>query len=148
MRGYHKCVASFFIKHGADLPLQVAYVHTTWRSLSSASGPGAESGLHVQMSAGATRSFISFTDPTSVKVAGSHSRGWTHLTGIVSVLPTIQRILDWTSFSTHGGRIELLEGPSRSQQSNQFQCIQSVGPDYSSAGNLRGVGFYRTNFVW
>ena len=37
------------------------------------------------MTASATSSSISITDPIGVKVAGSHSRGWMHSTGIVSV---------------------------------------------------------------
>ena len=36
------------------------------------------------MTASATNSFISITDPISVKVAGSRSREWTHLTDTVS----------------------------------------------------------------
>jgi len=38
------------------------------------------------MTASATSSFTSITDPTSVKVATNHSRGWMHSTAIVSIL--------------------------------------------------------------
>jgi hypothetical protein len=59
------------------------------RSHSSASGPGVGKGLLGLMTASATSSYISITDPISVKVAVNHSRGWTHLTGIVSVLSVL-----------------------------------------------------------
>jgi len=38
------------------------------------------------MTASAMSSFILIIDPISVKVVANHSRGWTHSTGIVSVL--------------------------------------------------------------
>lgn len=41
------------------------------------------------MTASATSNFISITDPTSVKVAASHSRGWMRSTDIVSVSSVI-----------------------------------------------------------
>ena len=91
-RQLERCVASSFTQNEADLLLQVTYVHITRRSLSSASGLGVGKGFPGHNNGSATNGFISITDPTSVKVAGGHSRGWTHSTGIVGVLSMLSNI--------------------------------------------------------
>ena len=115
---------------GAHLQPQVICVHTTKRNRSGASGPAAEKDLLELTIANATSSFTSTIDPTSVKVAASHSRGWTDSTGIVSLLSILPSASPLILPSALRGRGGLSRGSRRgpSQRYGQFYKLDDVWP--------------------
>jgi len=102
------------------------------------------------MTASATSSFISITDPTSVKVATNHFRGWMRSTGIVSVssIPPKPSSYNYFPVRSEGG-----QGCQKAQdEAHANGTISSAGLDSAnsmgsgppdSAGSFAAMDLYR-----
>jgi len=92
-------------------------------------------GLLWLTTASATNSFISITGPINVKVAASHSRGWTHSIGIVSVFvyPTQRPLAKYLTVCSEGGQ----DCQKARDEAQANGMINSTG---LSSANLTGSG--------
>lgn len=87
------------------------------------------------MTASATSSFISTIDPISVKVVENHSRGWTHLTGIVSVFS----VLPYPSSYKHLP-VRSEGGQDCQKAQDEAQASGTINSAGLSSGNSMGPG--------
>jgi len=87
------------------------------------------------MTASAMSSFISITDPISVKVAANHSREWTHLTDIVSVFSILPNPSSYKHLPVRS------EGGQDCQKAqDEAQANGTINSAGLSSGNSMGSG--------